>query len=178
MMSHADWLQSSFENDHPLRATVWPTFRIFLLACLVIARFLSLALGSDAGISDLWLVLGTVTILALVRDSLRRIKQYRQKRDGYRDELVPLAYVLRRYTVPEFGGLFIYLPFPQRAEDEEIWTHIPVLEERRLIRGGPWWLDAHQKPPWLEATHPHICASEVARYKVYRLSAEFSGLLR
>ncbi len=111
-MSHADWLQSSIENEQPLRAMVWPAFHIFLLVCLIIDRFLSLALGSDAGIGDLWLLLGTVTILTLVRDSLRRIEQYRQRRDSYRDDLVPYAHVLRRYAVPEFEGLFVYLPFP------------------------------------------------------------------
>lgn len=177
-MLQADSVEDSSVSSQPIRGSVWPALRIIFLAALVITRGLSLVNGADPGLSDLWLLLGTATILALLRDSLRKMRRNCHKRERYRNDLVPLAHIIRRYCVPELGGLFIYLPLPQQAEDQEIWTLLPALRDHKLIKGGPWWLDARRKPPWLKASHPHLCTAKVSRYEVYRLSPDFSGMLR
>ena len=119
--------------------------------------------------AGLWYLLGFAALAAFLGDWAVRLGRNRHKKPDHRDDFTPLLQVLRDYGVDELGGLYLYLPVPERPEDHEARTWFRVLRAKEMVVSGPWRVDADRTPPWLRKTHPRLWSDKVGYYDVYRL---------
>lgn len=82
----------------------------------------------------------------------------------------PLGIVefLSDYGVPEYGGIYLYFPFPARDSDRSAAAWLEILIAKDIIRAGPWSKRVDDVAGHILSTHPHLFAG-TARVEIYRI---------
>jgi|GEM_PF-6995789 len=81
-------------------------------------------------------------------------------------ELIDL---LDRYTVEEFGGLFLYAPVPEPVGRGRLQPWILLLQARKVIKNDPWVVYPDGIRAKVRANYPHLFQGDPARFYIYRL---------
>jgi len=173
MMLRDEWKLASLEpveQASTFRATtaVVP-WRWLVIALLAGSRGGAVYIDDGFAAANLWFWLSFAASATFAVNWITQLSQNRRMKKCSKLDPAPLIRVLRNYGVEELGGLFLYLPAPQRAEDQEARSWLRILKAKQAVVGGPWRIEAERVPPWLPKTHPQICSNEVVFYEVYRL---------
>ena len=137
-----EWPDGFAPDDSIAQSAEKIPWRWLFLTVFALLRGVTLDESSSFGPAGLWYLFGLAALAAFFADWAVRIRRNRQRRRQRLDDLGPLLQVLREYGVEELGGLYLYLPLPERPEDGEARAWLRVLKARQVVISGPWRLEA------------------------------------
>ena len=81
---------------------------------------------------------------------------------------ITLINILRRYSREDYGAIFLYLPSPRRACDQEAWAWLQLLKSMGAARRR-WVISADHATGTIGETHGHLFSPPPVCFEAYRL---------
>ncbi len=87
---------------------------------------------------------------------------------------ITLINILRRYSREDYGTIFLYLPSPRRACDQEAWAWLQLLKSMGAARRR-WLISADHAAGTIGESHAHLFDPPPVCFETYRLDQASLG---
>lgn len=81
---------------------------------------------------------------------------------------IALINILRSYSREDYGTIYLYLPSPRRACDQEAWAWLQLLKSMGAARRR-WLIPADHAARTISETHAHLFSPPPVCFEAYRL---------